>query len=192
MEENIRSFLKVLDPKDNSTGGGTASAVAGAMASSLVAMVARLSKGKEGLAPDKLYDETIKVAESLAEQLFNGAREDSQAFEAVSRAFKMPKKTDEEKAARKKAIQDGWVAAARLPLANAERCGLLLKLGERLTRSFNQNAKSDLDSAMYLVVAALLGCLANVEINVKSIKDKKIADDLLNQANALRKLMEGK
>ncbi len=97
MNDNIQTFLKVLDPEDNSTGGGTASAVAGAMGASLATMVARLSIGKDDMQPDQFYKDAIRDGEALHTRLFDGGRIDSQAFEAVRGAFRLPKATDEEK-----------------------------------------------------------------------------------------------
>jgi formiminotetrahydrofolate cyclodeaminase len=190
MDENIAAFLKVLDPSDNSTGGGTASAVAGAMAAALVAMVARLSIGKEGMESEAFYTELGASAETLSTDLFNGGREDSQAFEAVRRAFRLPKTNDEEKSVRSKAIQAAWTHAARVPLSNAQRCRQVLELGAQLRNRSNPNAASDLACATYLARAGMFGCLENVEINLPAIKDLQVAAELTESVNVLRSLDE--
>ncbi len=190
MNENVTAFLKVLDPDDNSTGGGTASAVAGAMAGALVAMVARLSVGKEGMEPDAFYTELGASAETLSAELFKGGHEDSQAFEAVRGAFRLPKGNDDEKSVRRKAIQAAWVHAARVPLANAERCSRVLELGMQLRGRSNPNAASDLACAMYLARAGLLGCLENVEINLPAIKDQHVTAELAESVRMLKNLNE--
>ncbi len=190
MNENVTAFLKVLDPDDNSTGGGTASAVAGAMAGALVAMVARLSVGKEDMEPDAFYAELGGAAETLSAELFKGGHQDSQAFEAVRHAFRLPKGNDQEKSVRREAIQAAWVHAARVPLANAERCNQVLILGMQLRGRSNPNAASDLACAMYLARAGLLGCLENVEINLPAIKDPQVAAELAERVSALRNLTE--
>jgi formiminotetrahydrofolate cyclodeaminase len=190
MDENIRAFLKVLDPKDNSTGGGTASAVAGAMAGALVAMVARLSVGKEGMEKESFYNELATLAQTVSTELFDGGHQDSQAFEAVRNAFRLPKQSEGEKAVRRQAIQAAWVHAARVPLANAERCRQVLELGEQLRGRSNPNAASDLACAIYLARAGMLGCLENVEINLPAIKDQQVAAELAERVSALRDLDE--
>jgi formiminotetrahydrofolate cyclodeaminase len=190
MDEDTTAFLKVLDPDDNSTGGGTASAVAAAMAGALVAMVARLSLGKEGMEPEPFYKELGASAETLSAELFNGGREDSQAFEAVRNAFRLPKDSDEEKSVRREAVQAAWIHAARVPLANAERCRQVLELGMQLRGRSNPNAASDLACAVYLARAGMLGCLENVEINLPAIKDQQVVAELAERVNALRRLDE--
>jgi formiminotetrahydrofolate cyclodeaminase len=190
MDENTTAFLKVLDPADNSTGGGTASAVAGAMAGALVAMVARLSIGKEGMESESFYKKLGASAETLSTELFNGGHEDSQAFESVRHAFRLPKDSDEEKSIRREAIQAAWIHAARVPLANAERCRQVLELGTQLRDRSNPNAASDLACAMYLARAGMLGCLENVEINLPAIKDQQVAAELAERVNVLRNLDE--
>ncbi len=187
MDENLNAFLRVLDPKDKATGGGTASAIAGAMSAALVAMVARLSVGKEGMESEEFYRAISAEGEKLADALFNGGREDSQAFDAARAAYALPHQTDQQKAARTAATQEAMTRAARVPLANAERCARVIELGSRLRGKSNPHAASDLECAGYLARAGLLGCIANVAINVPAIKDKQIASELSARADALRK-----
>ena len=176
MENNIKAFLKVLDASDNSTGGGTASCVAGSMAAGLVGMVARLSMGKDDLEPTEHYARIAKHSEELSHDLFEGGRIDSEAFAVVSAAFKMPKQTQEQKQARSMAIQKGMVHCAEVPLANARRCREVLALADQLAEKFNVNATSDLQCGQYLAAAGLKGCAANVRINLPSIKDKTVVE----------------
>lgn len=189
MDENIAAFMKVLDSEDTTTGGGTASAVAGAMAGALVAMVARLPIGKDGAEPDRFYDELAAEALALSGELFDGAREDSQAFVAIRSAFRLPKQTDEQEAARREAIQAAWLDAARVPLTNAERCARVLELGTQLRGRSNLSAASDLESALHLARAGVLGCLETIEANLPSIKDQVVVAGFTARACALRELV---
>jgi formiminotetrahydrofolate cyclodeaminase len=186
MDENIAAFQKVLDPADNSTGGGTASAIAGAMAAALAAMVARLSIGKEGMEPDPFYCEIAEEAERLSDQLFRGGRDDSEAFNDVSAAYQLPKDTEEQWVQRRQAIQRGLLNATRVPLANAEWCKRTLELCEALRGHSNPGADSDLECAEHLGRAGLLGCVANVEINVRSIRDETASRELAERARELK------
>lgn len=187
---DVSSFLSVIDPADDQTGGGTASAVAGAMAAGLAGMVARLSIGRDGMEPESFYREIDAEAQVLTDSLMRGGREDAEAFGAVMRAFTLPKCTDEEKLARSAAIQEGMVGAANVPLKNAERCARVLDLVARLTGRSNPNAVSDLQVAGALARTGLEGCLANVAINVDSIKDENTASGLNARAAELRAALE--
>ena len=178
MQENINAFLRVLDAKDNSTGGGTASSVAGAMAAGLAAMVARLSMNKKDLAPTATYQTIATESEMLSAELFNGGHEDAAAFDHVSMAYKMPKDTADAKIVRTQAIRTAMKHAAEVPLSNAERCKRVLDLCRRLESSFNTNAASDLECGIYLATAGLKGCAANVRINLPYIKDENTRKDI--------------
>ena len=178
MEKNIAAFLKVMDANDNSTGGGTASGVAGAMAAGMVAMVARLSIGKKNMAPDAHYDNIATRGENLVKVLFDGGREDSDAFAHVSTAYRMPKSTDQEKVERSKEIQRTMQHATEVPLKNAQGCHEVLELCYSLKDRFNKNAASDLECAEHLAHAGMLGCVANVRINLPSIKDETVVKSI--------------
>jgi len=178
MQDNINAFLRVLDAGDNSTGGGTASSVAGAMAAGLAAMVARLSMDKKDLAPTQTYQTIAAAAERLSTELFSGGQEDAAAFDKVTRAYKMPKNTPAAKDARSLAIQEAMQHAAEIPLSNAARCLRILELCQRLEESFNTNAASDLECAVYLATAGLKGCASNVRINLPYIKNEAVRKNI--------------
>jgi formiminotetrahydrofolate cyclodeaminase len=186
LEENLAAFLKVLDSADNSTGGGTASAIAGAMAAALIAMVARLSIGKEGVEPEPFYLEIAAEAERLSDLLFRGGRDDSESFSAVSAAYRLPKTTEVQKAQRRETIQRSLLHASRIPLANAEHCRRTLELCEALLGRSNPRAASDLECANHLSRAGLLGCVANVDINARSIGDETVSAELVERARELK------
>lgn len=183
---DVDALLRVMDPADDETGGGTAAAAAGAMAAGLAGMVARLSVGREGMEEEGHYRAIDGEARELTEALLRGGRDDSDAFGAVMHAFKLPKGTDVERAERSRAIQEGMVEAARVPLENAERCLKVLDLIGRLEGRSNPNAASDLAVARALAGTALDGCLANVLVNVSSIKDEATASALASRADDLR------
>ncbi len=172
MDKNYEAFSKVMDVTDNSTGGGSASSIAGAMAAGLAGMVARLSMNKKHLEPTEHYEALAGKCEDLCTRLFEGGSKDSEAFAAVSKAFGMPKGTDEEKAARSQAVKDGMTLCAEVPLENAAICVEVLALCKELEKSYNTNASSDLECAMYLSKAGVKGCAANVRVNLPYLKDK--------------------
>lgn len=184
---NINAFLRVLDVKESSTGGGTASSIAGAMAAGLVGMVARLSMGKAGLGPSDHYEAVALEAMNLSVLLFDGGQADAAAFDRVSSAYKMPKESAEEKAIRSAEIQKAILYAAEVPLANAARCGQVIELCSRLKENYNSNAASDLECACYLALAGFKGCAANVRINLPSIKNVDTREEIEGQLEQLEK-----
>ncbi|MCL7980730.1 MAG: cyclodeaminase/cyclohydrolase family protein, partial [marine benthic group bacterium] len=95
-----------------------------------------------------------------------------------------------EKAARSAAIQEGMVGATRVPLENGTRCVRVLELADRLSASFNQNAESDLAVARSLASSGAEGCLANVEINLSSVKDDEVKAEIEARANELRSVYD--
>jgi formiminotetrahydrofolate cyclodeaminase len=185
-DELTTAFLRVLDPTDNSTGGGSASAIAGGMAAALAAMVARLSVNGAGGESDDYYAAIAEQGAALSHALMAGADEDAQSFDAVMAGYRLPKTTDAEKAARTAAIRAAMAHATRVPLRNAELCTEVLALVARLTGRSNPRALSDLQSAGYLARAGLLGCLANVDINLPGVKDEAAAAEIRARAAALR------
>lgn len=187
-EADLQAFLKVLDPENNSTGGGTASAVAGAMAAGLVGMVARVSIGKPDLESDEFYTAIDTQARDLTRLLMRGGTEDSEAFGAVMRSFTLPKCTDDEKSARSAAIGAAMIEATRVPLENAARCIRVLELADRVSKEFNENAASDLEVARSLARSAAEGCLENVQINLSSVKDEAIRAEIEDRTSELRNM----
>jgi formiminotetrahydrofolate cyclodeaminase len=178
LDKNLDAFLRVMDSQDNSTGGGSASSIAGAMAAGLAGMVARLSMGKKDLEPSEYYEAIARQAEKLSNDLLVGSNTDSDAFAVVSDAFGLPKGTDEEKTARSQAIKDGMTLCAEVPLKNAAMCLEVIELCEKLVKKYNTNASSDLECAQHLAQAGLKGCAANVRVNLPYLKDEDQVRDL--------------
>ncbi|MFO7706854.1 MAG: cyclodeaminase/cyclohydrolase family protein [Desulfobacterales bacterium] len=188
MDAALKAFLCVLDPCDTSTGGGTASAVAGAMAAALVAMVARLSLGKTKVEPAPFYQSIADEAEALSRNLSQGAGDDSESFEAVRATLRMPKQSEEERTLRQTAFAAAMLHATEVPLSNAQLCRRVLELIRMLKGRSNPNAASDLECAFLLAQAGLKGCLANVAVNLPSIKQAHHVDRLKSKAEELERL----
>lgn len=180
------TFLRVLDPADTSTGGGSASAIAGGMAAALIALVARLSLNGAGGEPDAYYLAIAEQGAALSQALLAGADEDAGSFTEVMAAYRLPKATDDEKAARTAAIRSAMTYATRVPLHNAELCAEVLSLAARLEGRSNPRALSDLQAAGHLARAGLLGCLANVAINLPGVKDEAAAIEIRARVARLR------
>lgn len=159
------------------------------MAAGLAGMVARVSRGKPDLESEQFYDGIDQAARRLTRMLMEGGREDSEAFGHVMSAYRLPKSTDEEKAARSAAIQRGLEGATTVPLENGERCADVLVLVSRLTPKHNTNATSDLDVGRRLAIVALEGCIDNVEINMGSLKNEVVREGFTERLNGLRSVV---
>ncbi len=190
MPKSIVAFQRVLDPEDNKTGGGAASAVAGAMGAALIGMVARLSIGREGLKPEAFYRQIDAEAQSLADNLIDGAEADSAAFDTVMAAYRAPKHTPEEKQSRSEAIQRAILHATEVPLGNAHWNAKALALCAQLAGCSNPNAASDLECAFFLVRAGLQGALSNIQINLLQIKDEQIVEQIRADVKALQTVLD--
>jgi formiminotetrahydrofolate cyclodeaminase len=191
MQKDFLAFRQVLDPEDNQTGGGAASAIASSMGAALVGMVARLSIGRREMEPDEFYQRTDKQAQGLSQQLMEGAEADSAAFDAVMSAYRQPKDTEQQKAERSAAIQKAMVLATETPLANARWSVQTLDLCVRLKGRSNTNAASDLACAHHLALAGLRGALSNVSINLSSIKDPAERERLESEYHSLLSRADG-
>src|SRR6056297_2743340 len=115
MMSGVQVLEKVIDANDFTVGGGSASALAGAMGAGMVAMVARLSIDKDYGLSNKKYEEIISEAEKLAKKLSAGAKKDTEAFCEIKTAYSLPKETESDKKKRSSAIQDAAILAATVP-----------------------------------------------------------------------------
>lgn len=180
------SFLDALAAGTPAPGGGSAAAYAGAMGAALVAMVARLTLGKKKYAEvQDQMNEILLQAERLRRELTAAVDEDAAAFEGIMAAFKLPKETEEQQAARLAAIEQATLTAIRVPLATAEKAVKVLALAERCVALGNANAITDAASAAAMARAALIAAGYNVRINVNSLSDKAAGEPFLAQLAAL-------
>ncbi len=170
---SIDAFNRELGSNSPAPGGGSVAALSGALGAQLVAMVCNLSIGKKGYEEHTSeLNEVLGEAESLAASLQQRIDLDTEAFNGVMAAFKMPKESEEEIAARRAAIQAGYKEAVQSPLGIANECLAVMKLTERLPGKSNANALSDLGVASQQAYAGLEGAVMNVRINLPSIKDE--------------------
>jgi len=182
-EMTIGQFLDKLASAEPTPGGGSVSALAGALAAGLAAMVARLSKGKGG--DDAGFERSAQAADRSKTWLSDLAGEDARAFEAVMRAMRLPRASDEEKRARQAAVQQALRGAAEVPLRVMRQAVDVLKMLPDLARTGNPNAASDAAVGALLACAAAQGALQNVRINLTSIRDETFAAKLRADSEAL-------
>ena len=163
----------ILDSKDVNVGGGSASAIAAAMAAGLVGMVARLSFAKKdktyGL-NDEEYQNCADELDKLMEELKKGAVDDANAYLSIKNAYTLPKETEEQKTVRRTAVEDAAVIAATVPLKNAKRAVKILEWARKLDGYSNSNAASDLNCGKMLATMAVRGAIFNVAANLSLIK----------------------
>jgi methenyltetrahydrofolate cyclohydrolase len=163
---------KILDSKDVTIGGGSASSISAAMAAGLSGMVARLSVGKDYGLTDEQYIRIADELDELGKKLEAGSVADADAYMQIINAYKLPKATDEEKEARKVAIQAAGIAAATQPMDNAKLCLDVHKLCVSLKGVSNKNAESDLLIGIGLSALGIRGCVMNIKANLGIIKDE--------------------
>ncbi len=166
---SLKEFLKELQSDSPAPGGGSVAALAGALGGSLVSMVGSLSKKQKETTPEIFAME--QEAQGIANRLAELIQEDTDAFNQVMKAFKLPKETEQDKDARKLAIQIAYKEAADTPLQVMEQSYRALELAEKIAAQGNPNALSDAGVAGLMSLCALKGAALNVLINLSAIKD---------------------
>ena len=170
-------FLEAVGSKAPTPGGGTVSALAGALGAALVEMVSRLTMGSKKYA--EVRQEFTALASSageLRQRLLALMDEDAAAFDKVMASFKTPKDDPERKAK----IQEATVGATEVPLETARKCLEVLRQALVAAKRGNRNALSDAGTAAALARAGVQGAGYNVRINLGSIKDEEVATRLGN------------
>lgn len=168
----VSELVGRLATADPVPGGGSASALAGAMAAALVEMVVALSAGRPAAADhEAALAETGAAAGDLRLELLRLAEVDAEAYAAVVAARRLPKDTDAERAERQERITVSVRDATRAPLEVLRRSGETLALAEALAPIGNRNAVSDVGVAGLLAAAAIRGAAMNVEINLPSLPE---------------------
>lgn len=178
-------FLNALADGAPTPGGGSAAAYAGAMGAALVAMVARLTLGKKKYA--EVQEQMLAIldeAEVLRKRLTTAVNEDAAAFESVMSAFRLPKDTEDQIAARNATIQKATLHAAEVPLETARLSARVMELACQVARSGNPNAVPDAGTGGALAQSALTSAGYNVRINILDL-DGGEAELMINQLEQL-------
>ena len=191
LEMKTTEFLEELSSKAPVPGGGGASAAVGAFGAALGMMVANLTVGKKKYAA---VDEEILAAleelGKLRDRLVALTDRDAQAFEPLSRAYGLPKNTEEEKAAREKVMESALYDASVAPLEIMETVLASMDLLEVLGEKGSRLALSDVGVGILFAQAALEGASLNVFINTRLMKDRGRAEELNGRAD--RMIAEGR
>ena len=185
-EMRVHEFCDLVASSEPAPGGGSVAALEGALGASLAAMVARMTQGRKKYAEYAEYAaEVEKKGEVLRQRLIDVMDRDTEAFNAVSAAFTLPKDTDEQKAARSAAIQEGLKGCTKTPLEMMELCDEGLGLVSSLLNGFNDTCASDLGVAALSLKAGLQGAWLNVRINIASLKDREFAEECRRRGEGL-------
>ena len=182
----VKGFAEETSRESPAPGGGTISAYMGALGAALGTMVANLSSHKPGWDDRwKEFSDWADKGQVLMTELLHLVDEDTDAFNRIMAAFGMPKKTDEEKAARSAAIQDATLYATQVPLHTMKASYQAFDICRAMAAEGNPNSVSDAGVGALAARAAVLGAGLNVKINAGSLKDRTVADKLIAEANEL-------
>jgi len=190
VEKTVTAFMDELASSAPAPGGGSVAALSGALGAALVSMVCNLTLGKKKYAA--VQDDIralLQQSETLRRELLDLLEADVQVYTSVSKAYKMPRQSEEEKAARREAIQAALKEATAVPMKVAEACVKVLDLCMPTVEKGNVNAVSDAGIAALMAEAGLRSAVLNVLINLGAIKDEAFVEQ---ERAKLDSLLEGK
>lgn len=181
-----KGFAEETASESPAPGGGSISAYMGSLAAALGTMVANLSSHKAGWdARWEFFSEWAEKGQDMMRHLLWLVDEDTEAFNKIMAVFAMPKGTDEEKAARAKAMQEATLYATQVPLETMKASVATFPLIKAMAEEGNPNSVSDAGVGALAARAAVLGAHLNVKINAAGLKDRAVADKLIAEADAI-------
>ena len=185
-DKSLSTVLEEFRSSNPTPGGGSAAALAGALGASLLAMVASLPRPRAAGDPEiqHLRDAGQRCV-TLSKDLELLVDRDSEAYDLVVNAYRLPKSTDDEKAVRTDRIQAALKAAIDTPMDVMRACARALSEANTIGLLGNANASSDVQVGIELLRAGLRGAQANVEINLGSVKDRAYADNITREIDGL-------
>ena len=176
---SIKEFLAKTASNSPVPGGGSIAALSAAIAASLSEMVAHLTIGKKGYeALEEEMKGIAKEAFQYQERLIRTIDKDSNAYNDVMAAIKLPKGTEQERNNRERAIQEALINATLVPLDVARDAFKIIELAGKAVKQGNKNAVSDAAVAVMMARTAVLSALYNVKINLASIKDTTFVEEI--------------
>lgn len=192
MDATLSAFTEALSSAEPTPGGGGATALAGALAASLTAMVVRLSVGRPAYERHQaLHAEAIATSEAARLRFLALADDDGAAYRAYLEARRQPHDDKEQELRRASAMRDAARGAAIVPLTIVQQCHHQVDLVERLAGRSNANAASDLDVASLLLECAAKGAAANVAVNLAAVEDEGFADAALAELDQRLRQIQG-
>lgn len=189
----LEAFINETGSSSPAPGGGSIAALNAASGAALIEMVAALTVGKEKYAAvETEMKKVLDTAHELKARFLSLIDKDSNAFNMIMAAFKLPKGTDDEKAARSAAIQSATKEAALVPFEIGETAFELFALAETVIKKGNSNAVTDGAVAAMNARVAVKGAFLNVKINLGSIKDQDFVTDLQSKMAVIEATLDEK
>jgi glutamate formiminotransferase/formiminotetrahydrofolate cyclodeaminase len=186
IEKTLSSFVWETSSESPAPGGGSVSAAMGAMGAALGTMVANLSSHKRGW--DDRWEEFAGWAERgalMQQRLLELVDEDTDAYKAIIRAYEMPKGSEDEKAARKAAVEEATKYASQVPMTVMKEALKVFELLREMIEKGNPNSVTDAAVGVLATRACIRGAFLNVNINVKGLKDRDFADRLITEGKEI-------
>lgn len=191
-EMTVTELAAVTASDAPAPGGGSISALAGALAAALTGMVANLSQGSKFHDVKKEMEEIAEEMEHLRVQLLEAMQADTAAFSLYMDALSMPKGTEEEKVVRREAMQNGLKLAAVTPLQVARSIVPVFDLVETVIQKGNPNAVTDALVASMMARIGILGALFNVKVNLEAVQDATFVETIRQELERLEQVaLEG-
>jgi glutamate formiminotransferase/formiminotetrahydrofolate cyclodeaminase len=165
-------FLDAVAADTPAPGGGSVAALAGALAAALTTMIARLTLGRKRYeAAEATMEEVVDRAEQLRAALADRITQDTEAYDRVIAAYRLPRRTEAEGDTRPEAIQEALTQAAEVPLGTARDAVAVLELASKAARLGNVNTLTDAATAAHMARAAVESAALNVHVNADLVKD---------------------
>jgi formiminotetrahydrofolate cyclodeaminase len=186
MKLNVKMFLDELASSSPAPGGGSVAALSGALGAALASMVCNLTIGKQGY--EGTQDDILTIlhkSEELRKHLTDLIDKDTDAFNDVMKAMRLPKETDEQKEHRQNQMQAAFKHAADVPLETARTCVQVMDVARDVAEKGNKNSISDAAVSVLMAQAGVQAAMLNVRINLTSIKDTKYAQKVSTEINEL-------
>lgn len=186
----VVEFINEIDKKSATPGGGSVSALASSLGIALTKMVGHLTVGKKKFRAleeeiQSEYNDILNTFGTYKEELITLIDKDTEAYNLVMAAFKLPKETDEEKATRAVEIQKATMVATEIPYRIAVLSLEALKDLDAILENCNKNALTDLAVGALLLYAGLEGSLLNVKINIPGLGDQEVIDEYNKKVKAM-------
>jgi len=192
-EMKLKAFLDELSSSSPAPGGGSVAALSGALGAALTSMVCNLTIGKEHYeAVQPTIKEVHQKSEQLRKQLTELIEKDTEAFNEVMKALRLPKESDEQKEKRRQALQKAYKNAASVPLETARTCEQVIDVTLTAAEQGNKNSISDAAVSALMAHAGVQAAILNVKINLSSIKDTKFVHKATSESTELQRIASEK